>query len=428
MMAYEIKKITGQIPDYPLEGTDWYKKGYYFVSPHNIGLTDLGNAPDFVAIHDVTLRDGEQTPGVTFTEDERVYIGELLNDLGVSRIEAGMPIVSDAQFNAMKRMSKLGFRSELYGFARAVPKDVELVSQAGADGIVIEHCVCPRKCRYGYHLTPEALVERIAGAAKRAHELGLKTVFMGWDWFRAPLEFTLWLIDAVLQETSLDGLTIVDTVGSTLPDAVEAMFRIFHEKFPDLTLEFHGHNDFGVGVACALSAVKGGASVVHTAMNALGERTGNTATEEVVGCLEILRRIPTGVNMSLIDKTAQVISEISKVPIPAGKPFLGERNYIVESGVATHLELSMGEHATDPMSGTITPLVIGRQPGERIRLGKNSGRASVELILQKHGLEYDDALVSVLLQDVKKQAMLTKAIVSEEAFLDMARSRIGNRS
>ena len=425
-MAREIVNISNEIPDYPLQGTPWYKEGYYLVSPHNTLLVDSSNDPSFVAIHDVTLRDGEQTPGITFTEDERVYIGELLSDLNVSRIEAGMPIVSDVQFNAMKRLAQKNLKSEIYGFARAVKKDVELVSATGASGIIIEHCVNPHTCKYGYNLKPEELVKRMVSSIKRAHELDLKTVFMGWDWFRAPVDFTLWLVDAILQETDLDGLAIVDTVGCTLPDAVEGLFKIFHEQFPQLPLEFHGHNDFNLGIACAVSAIKGGASVIHTSMNALGERTGNTATEEVVACLEILKHINTGVDMSQIDRASRVVSEISKIPIHSSKPLLGERNYIVESGVATHLMLSLGDNATDPSYGAFSSKIIGRDPKELIRLGKNSGKSSIELILKKHNITYNDEIVNKVLELVKREGIITKAIVSEESFLELVKRVISS--
>lgn len=416
LKKYNVKKIEGEIPDYPLE-EPFYKKGYYYVSTHNFTMVDNSNNPPFIAIHDVTLRDGEQTPGVTFTEDERVRIGCALNELGVSRIEAGMPIVSEIQFNAIKRMSKMNFKSEIYCFARAHPKDIELAKECGATGIIIEHCVKPHTCKYGYKLTPDTLVKRLVDSIKLAKSYGLRTVFMGWDWFRTPVEFTLWLVDAILNETSFDGLTIVDTVGSTLPEAVENMFRLYHERYPQLELEFHGHNNFSLGVACALAAVNGGAKVIHSAVNGLGEGSGNLATEEIVAALEVLKQINIGVDLSKIDITSTIVSEISKEPIPSNKPIIGSRNFTTESGIATHLLLSMGEKMPDPAMGTIAPKLIGRPGGRNFVLGKNSGKSSIIYFLQKHGITATQEQVEEILDMVKKEAIVTKALVSESTFL-----------
>jgi isopropylmalate/homocitrate/citramalate synthase len=419
-MTEKIVKLTGEIPDYKVEGEPCYKKGYFWVSPHNYELVDTSNDPDFVGIHDVTLRDGEQLPGVTFLEDERVAIAEVLNEMGVTRIEAGMPAVSDIAYNALKRIAHNQHDSMIYGFARAMEKDVQLVLDSGAEGIIIEHCVNPYKCKYGYGLTPEKLVDRLVKSIRMAKKNGLRTVFMGWDWFRTPIEFTHWLIEAIVNETEFDGLTIVDTVGSTLPDAVEAMFTKFHTWYPQLELEFHGHNDFNLGNACALAAIKGGARVVHTAMNGLGERSGNIATEEVVMNLEVLKNIKTGVKLNKIDRASRLISEISKTPIPPQKPILGIRNYTIESGIATDLTRKLGERELRPSNGTILPALIGREGGELFVYGKNSGVASVVLFLEQRGLTATREEMEEILALIKREALVSKALVPEETVLYFA--------
>jgi isopropylmalate/homocitrate/citramalate synthase len=419
-MNEKIIKLTGEIPDYKVDGEPCYKKGYFWVSPHNYELVDTANDPDFVGIHDVTLRDGEQLPGVTFLEDERVAIAEVLNEMGVTRIEAGMPAVSDIAYNALKRIAHSKHDSMIYGFARAMEKDVQLVLESGAEGIIIEHCVSPYKCKYGYGLTPEKLVDRLTRSIRMAKKNGLRTVFMGWDWFRTPIEFTHWLIEEIVNETEFDGLTIVDTVGSTLPDAVEAMFAKFHAWYPQIELEFHGHNDFNLGNACALAAIKGGARVVHTAMNGLGERTGNIATEEVVMNLEVLKNIRTGVKLNKIDRTSRLISEISKVPITPQKPILGIRNYTIESGIATDLTRKLGEKELRPSNGTILPALIGREGGELFVYGKNSGVASVVLFLEQRGLTATREEMEEILTLIKREALVSKALVPEETVLYFA--------
>lgn len=419
-MDDKLVKLKGEIPDYKVEGEPCYKKGVYWVSPHNYELVDTSDDPSFVGIHDVTLRDGEQLPGVTFLEDERVAIAEVLSEMEVTRIEAGMPAVSEIAFNALKRIAHSNLKPMIYGFARAMEKDVQLVLDSGAEGIIIEHVVNPYKIKYGYELTPEKLVNRLVTAIKFSKRSGLRTVFMGWDWFRTPIEFTHWLIEAIVNETEFDGLTIVDTVGSTLPDAVESMFSKFHAWYPQLELEYHGHNDFNLGNACALAAIKGGARVVHTAMNGLGERTGNIATEEVVLSLEVLKHIDTGVNMEKIDRTSRLISEISKVPIHHQKPVLGIRNYTIESGIATDLSRKLGDKELRPSNGTILPAIIGREGGELFVFGKNSGISSIALFLEKRGMSADRDQMKEILGMVKQEALVSKALVPEETVLYFA--------
>lgn len=426
-MNEKVKMIQGEIPDYPIQGESFYKKGCFWVSEHNKKLVDCSSDPEFVGIHDVTLRDGEQTPGVTFLEDERVEIAKALNELGVTRIEAGMPAVSDIVFNSLKRISHSGLKAKVYGFARATEKDVQLVLESGADGIVIEHCVNPLKCKYGYGLTPEKFVDRMVKSIRLAKKNGLRTVFMGWDWFRTPIEFTHWLIEAILNETEFDGLTIVDTVGSTLPEAVEEMFRRFHEWYPQLELEFHGHNDFNLGNACALAAIRGGAGVVHSAMNGLGERTGNVATEEITACLEVLKGIDTGVDLTKVDRVSRMVAEISKVPIHAKKPILGAMNYTIESGVATNLSLKLGDREPHPSNGTILPGLIGREGGEITAYGKNSGASSIGLFLKRHGMEAEKEEIDQILNLVKTEGIITKAMVPEETVMYFVKKVLGQR-
>lgn len=426
-MKEEVKMLHGEIPDYPVRGMDFYRENQYWVSMHNKGLVDTSGDPEFIGIHDVTLRDGEQSPGVTFLEDERVEIAKVLDELGVTRIEAGMPAVSDVVYKSMERIAHSNLKAKIYGFARAAEKDVKLVLDSGADGIIIEHCVNPLKCKYGYDLTPEKLVDRMVTSIKFAKKNGLRTVFMGWDWFRTPIEFTHWLVEAILNETELDGLTIVDTVGSTLPEAVEEMFRRFHQWYPQLELEFHGHNDFNLGNACALAAIRGGARVVHSAMNGLGERTGNVATEEIGLCLEVLKGIHTGLDLTKIDRASKMIAEVSKVPIHPKKPILGVMNYTVESGVATHLSLKLGDKEPHPSNGTILPELIGREGGEITAYGKNSGTSSINLFLQRHGLSASREEVDQILKMVKQEAFVTKAMVPEETVMFFTKKVLGKQ-
>ncbi len=406
-----------EFPLYSLHDESYYKEGKYWIPPVNHFPEVLEGYPAKAQIHDVTLRDGEQTPGVTFLEDERVRIAECLNDIGVTRIEAGMPIVSATQMNALKRIVKAGHKSMITAFARANPKDVALVVESGCQGIVVEHAMNPYFNKICYKLTPDMLVERVAGSLKVAKDAGLFSVFMGWDWFRSPMDYTRWVVDRVLNEVEFDALTIVDTYGSATPDSVAYMFKKFHEWFPKLQLEFHGHNDSSLGVACGLAALKNGATVVHTSLNGLGGRSGNVATEEFANAAQTLYKIDCGIKLDRIYPNASVLAQISKMPIASGKCVIGTRPYEIETGISTHVIRTFSPMGISPIQTSYDPSYFGIPGGMQFVLGKNSGTASIEIFLDKYGLSATKEQTEEILSRLKSEAMVTKSLVSETQFL-----------
>ena len=304
-----------EMPDFPLEAP-YYEEGHLWTSKYNFEFEDKSKRRDYVTIHDVTLRDGDQTPGVVMLEDERVRIADALAEMKVPRIEAGMPIVGKRVENAMRRMvGKEYLSSKIYAFCRAHPKDIELALDIGVQGAIIEYTTNPYIIKYAYKKSPAEVLNMLVSSVNRAKESGLDVVFMGWDWFRTPIDFTKWLVNGLCNKTNIDGVTLVDTYGSTTPDAVEEMFCRFHDWFPHLRLEFHGHNDIGCGNANCLAAIRGGAEVVHTAVHGLGERCGNVATEEMAVILEKHKNVRTGMDLTKLYPTGQLVSTIRKVPI-----------------------------------------------------------------------------------------------------------------
>lgn len=411
-----------EIPDYYL-GEPFYRQGQLWTSMHNFQLEDKSKRPASIQIHDVTLRDGEQTPGVTFRADERYRIATALDELGVARIEAGMPIISQEVRDAISKMVKANMKAKIYSFTRAHPDDIKMSLDLGVDGIIIEHTINPVTNKQAYHLTAEAMVERLITSVNFAVENKCPdVVFMGWDWFRAPLEWSTYLIDNLVENTRLNGVVIVDTFSSTTPDAVGEMFRIFTNRYPQLRFEFHGHNDIGMANANGLAAAYNGAKVIHTAMNGLGERCGNAATEETAVVFQCHKGIDAGIHLEKIDATSKLVENISKIPVYPNKQIVGTRPYALESGVGTDVRLKLKNSSIAPV-GAIVPSVIGRTDVEDVEflLGKNSGKASIKLFLAKHGLEADNDEIKEILALVKEEGMVTKALVSDAQFLNIVR-------
>ena len=243
---------------------------------------------------------------------------------------------------------------------------------------------------------------------------------MGWDWFRTPIEFTKSLIEEVYEKTMLDGLVIVDTYGSATPDAVEEMFHRFKTWFPRLRLEFHGHIDNGCGVANCLAALWGGAEVIHTSINGMGERCGNNPTEEVAVLMEVHKGIHTGMDLSKIAPACNVVSTISQIPIPANKPVMGSRQAQIESGVSMDIEYKMAhndDYRVTNIYNTVSPSVVGRRDKVHPVLGKSCGKNSIRLILDQYGIEASNEEISKVLDMVKAEAYVTKSMVSEDMML-----------
>ena len=407
-------------PDFPLE-EPFYRENVKWTSRFNFDFEDKNLKPKSIEIHDVTLRDGDQTPGVVLLEDERVRIADALAELKVPRIEAGMPVVSKPVENAMRRMvAKKYPYSKIFAFARAVKSDIELAVDIGCQGVIIEYCVNPYTIKYAYKNTPQQLVDKLVESINYAKESGLYTSFMGWDWFRSPLEFTKWLISELYERTALDGLVMVDTYGCATPDAVEGMFCRFKEWFPRLRLEFHGHNDIGCGNANCLAAMRGGAEVLHAAVNGLGERGGNVATEEIAVVCEIHKAIKTGLDLSKIMSLCETTSIISKMPLHENKAIVGNRPYQSESGIAMDIEYKLsnngGVRVTNTMSA-IQPSIIGRPNGVHFVLGKSSGKNSIRMFLSRYGIKASDEEVVEILERIVAEAFVTKGLVSEAMFL-----------
>jgi 2-isopropylmalate synthase len=164
-----------------------------------------------------------------------------------------------------------------------------------------------------------------------------------------------------------------------------------------------------------MAAVKGGARGIHTAMNGIGERTGNVATEEIAGAFEILMGIKTGVKLEKIYETAQLVSEVSKVPIHASKPIIGSRLFDIETGVITHYTSIMQSKGIKPVPIPFMPELVGRDPLKYV-IGKGSGRVTVEYFLAKFGLTASDDQIQEILEKVKDEAYITKSLISEKQF------------
>ena len=311
-----------------------FEQDRYWVSPYNFvpEVREGLNLPLRVQIHDATLRDGEQTPGVVMTKDDKIAIATKLSEVGIERIEAGMPAVSPQDAEAIREISALKLPSKIFTFARAMRQDIDMALECGADGVVIEVPIGYPKLTTQFGWTWEDVFKKSRDVINYARENGLYALFFPYDTTRARAEDLENLCRAVMNESPPDAIGIVDTMGCATPEAIKYMVR-WVKEMTGLPIEIHTHNDFGMGVATELAAVTAGAEVVHSCANGLGERTGNAAMEELMMGLDLLYGYDTGYRLDKLPELADLVSGIANIPIARNKPVLGHGNFIRESGI-----------------------------------------------------------------------------------------------
>jgi methanogen homocitrate synthase len=405
----------------PIKGVPYFGEDRW-LSPLNFMEEVVG--PDLakrkIMIHDVTLRDGEQTPGVAWKEDERVLVAQALDEIGIQRIEVGMPIISEDIRRATKRLTGMGLKAEIEPLCRAHMDDINICLDCGVKSVGIEICFNPYPLRYAMDLTLDKAVERIAKVVQYARKNGMKTNFHGWDSGRTNLAYLRRAYGKIIQEAQPHSITVYDTFGDVTPFAVQFLFKKLKEWFPKTPFEFHTHNDFGFSTGSTLAAVLGGADCVHCAFNGLGERTGNTPTEEIVMALELLFRIKTGVKLNELKRVSRLVEDISKVKLHPNKPIVGDRIFDIESGMVVDLIEKFKPLGIRSVWGTFVPEMVGAKP-QYIVLGKGAGKSNIQHYLTKYGIALDKDQLNDLTQEVKTVGRIRKSNLTEEDFLMMVK-------
>ena len=397
-----------------------WKTDQFFSSPWNYlpEVTEGFSFPDKVEIHDVTLRDGEQQAGVEFTADDKVRIAEALSASGIHRIEAGLPAVSPADTEAIKRMVALDLDAEIYAFSRCMISDVQLALDCGVKGVVMEVPASHHLIEKAYQWPVEKAIEASIESTKIAHDNGLKVSFFPIDATRSTMSQLLDDLEAVATDGHVDKVALVDTFGVISPHAVSYYTRRVRERL-GVPLETHFHMDFGMGVANSILAVAEGASVIHTTVSGIGERAGNAPTEETVLALLTMYGVDTGIDTTTFTDIARLVAELSGVTQPSNRPITGDMLYNVESGIITTWVKNVGDELTEPFP--YHPELVGQKSPE-IVLGKGSGLDSVAIWLGNNGIyDADTKDIEVILAEVKAKSLEKKGLLDNDEFLDIVR-------
>ncbi len=397
----------------PWKTKDWFVSPWNYFEEVRKGF----NPPQRVRIHDVTLRDGEQQAGVIFTKDDKIRIAEKLSEVGIHRIEAGMPAVSQRDEEAIREIVKRDLNPEIFCFCRCMVADVQLAADCGVDGIVIEIPSSAHLIEQGYKWPLEKAVALSIKATSFAKEKGLYTVFFTIDATRSDIDWLLNLVEKVATEGHMDAFTLVDTFGVISPQAATYFANRVRERITK-PVEVHFHSDFGLGVANTINAVLAGAEVIHSTVLGIGERCGNTPLEETVLALLTMYGIDVGIDYGKINELSQLVRELSGTQVPSCRPFIGDGAYTIESGIVTGwFRNAYEEHPTTLYP--VHPQFVGRERPE-IVMGKKSGLDNVWVWAERLGIELNEDQALEILQEVKLRSHDLKRVLDEDEFREIA--------
>jgi len=340
---------------------------------------------------DTTLRDGEQTPGVSLNPDQKLEIATRLSDIGVDVIEVGSAAASEGERNAIRIISDAGLAAEICTYVRAVQQDIDFAADYGADSVHLVVPVSDLHIAKKMRKTREQVAQMAYDAVEYAKSRGLIVELSGEDASRADQVFLRQIFSEGIDRHA-DRLCFCDTVGLLTPEKVSEYIPPIAAIAP---LSIHCHDDLGFAITNTMAALKCGASCAHVTVNGLGERAGNTPMEEVVMALEILYGYPTRIRKEDIYSLSTLVSRLTGVPLPINKAIVGEMAFTHESGIHAH-----GVIREPSTYESVSPEMVGRK--RRIVLGKHSGSASVEAALHEMSYKADEPQVKEIVKRIKQ--------------------------
>jgi isopropylmalate/homocitrate/citramalate synthase len=378
-------------------------------------VNDAARIGGSVGLYDTTLRDGEQSVGVVLDPQQKLELARAIDGLGIERIEAGFPRVSQDDWDAVKLISDAGLAAEVWGFSRAVAADVEALVELGVPASVIESPISDAKLA-AIGVTREKMLERVGSAVRAAVAAGIKVAFFGVDGSRADLEFFRRVYETAVEAGAFE-VVVVDTLGIATPEAAALLVGSTRGWLgPDVPIHWHGHNDFGLATAAAVAAVREGATWVQGTINGMGERAGNANLLEVALALEALYGVTTNLRLDRAREVSELVRRESGYELEPWKPVTGDTLFRRESGaVAAQFH---DPPAIEPYSSSL----VGAERG--LVLGKKSGIDSIRIACERLGLDVDEEGRKRLLDEVKALGAREHRLVTDDELRELA-GRLG---
>ncbi|MBM3515000.1 MAG: 2-isopropylmalate synthase [Alphaproteobacteria bacterium] len=385
-----------------------------------------------VTIFDTTLRDGEQSPGASMNKEEKIRIARILEEMRVDVIEAGFPIASQGDFEAVEAVAREIKESIVCGLARAAKGDIdrcaEAVRPAKRGRIHTFISTSPLHMKYKLQMAPEAVYQAVIDSVTRARKHTDDVEWSAEDGSRTEHDFLCRCVEAAINAGART-INIPDTVGYTVPDEYNALIKMLFNRVPNIDqaiISVHCHNDLGLAVANSLAAVQAGARQVECTINGLGERAGNAALEEIVMALRTRKdHMPfdTGINTELITRASHLVSTVTGFPVQPNKAIVGANAFAHESGIHQDGVLKHAETYE-----IMTPESVGLRKSNLV-MGKHSGRHAFRAKLKDLGYELGDNAINDAFKRFKDLADKKKEIFDDDivALVDDAVIRENDR-
>jgi len=376
-----------------------------------------------VLIFDTTLRDGEQCPGASMTFEEKLEVADLLDEMGVDIVEAGFPIASVGDFEAVSEIAKRINRAVVAGLARAIPGDIaragEAVRHARRPRIHTFVSTSPIHLAHQMRKSEDEVIAIIAATVAQARNLVEDVEWSAMDATRTPIDYLCRAVEQAIKSGATT-INLPDTVGYATPEEYEAMFRAVRERVPDAdkaVFSVHCHDDLGLAVANSLAGVRGGARQVECTINGLGERAGNAALEEVVMAIRTRGdALPyaTGIDATLLTRASRLVSAVTSFPVQYNKAIVGQNAFAHESGI--HQDGMLKNASTYEI---MTPESVGVTKTSLV-MGKHSGRNAFRTKLKELGYSLGENALEDAFNRFKALADRKKHVYDEdiEALID----------
>lgn len=363
------------------------------------------NLADKIYIFDTTLRDGEQTPGVALTVDEKIQIAQKLDNLGVDKIEAGFPVASDGEMEAVRKIKSLDLNSTIVGLARSVKKDIDAVLDADLEYIHTFIGTSPLHRDYKLKMSKETIISTAVDAIEYAKDHGLSVEFSAEDATRTEKDFLFEIYDEVVS-AGADFLDIPDTVGILTPIITRELISDIKSHFTT-PISVHFHNDFGLATANTLTAIECGANQAHVTVNGMGERTGNTSLEEIVVALYAAYGIDLNIDTSQLYSLSDFVGRLTGVKMPVNKPIVGDNAFAHESGIHVHGILN-NSSTYEPIS----PELVGHS--RKIVLGKHTGANALKSKLKDYHIDLNNEQFNKVFSQIKALGDKGKCVTDDD--------------
>ena len=343
-------------------------------------------------ILDTTLREGEQTPYVNFTVDEKVEIAKLLDRVGVDMIEAGDPSVSTNVAKAIERIASLGLRAEIVAHSTATRQGIERAHACGANRVAIFYATSQIHLDHKLHKTPKEALSIIQEHICYARSLGLRVRFTPEDASRTDFDYLVEVCNVAIK-AGADRISFADTLGIMQPHAMFERIQMFRGKLLPCKIDLHCHNDYGLALANAMAGIRAGANCIHTTVNGMGERSGIADLAETILAFHNLEGRER-FNLHPLIELSGYLEKVSGFFLAPNKPITGQNAFSHKSGVHTNGILK------DPRTyESFDPSILGRE--HKIVIDKYTGRSAVAARLEEYGIDVSPAELEVIVTRIK---------------------------